>query len=137
MDELNALLESLPGYSLLTVSMKQTALDGARVPDSFLIWPGEDGYEPTYDVYFAAIRLIGFLQAQPVVRQTSSEGTSIAVDAPSWGALLAYYQSMSQIFGLHGNGVLNRVSIPDVPHVRKVNMSYGGEYYGDVDTDVN
>lgn len=136
MDELNALLENLPGYSSITVAMKQAALDGARVPDSFGIWPGEEGYEPTYDVYFAAINLVGFLQAQPVVRQSSSEGTSVAIDAPNWQALLNYFRSQSPIVGLNGNQVIQRVNIPDPPHVVKLNMNSKDAYYGDFDTDL-
>lgn len=136
MDELNALLENLPGYSSITAVMKQAALDGARVPDSFGVWPGEEGYEPTYDVYFAAINLVGFLQAQPVVRQSSSEGTSVAVDAPNWQALLNYFRSQSPIVGLNGNQVLQRVNIPDPPHVVKLDMNSKDAYYGDFDTDL-
>lgn len=136
MDELNALLSPLPGYKLLTEQMKQRALDGALVPDSFGIWPGQPGYETTYDPYFAALSLLGYLMAQPVLRQTSSEGTSVAVDAPDWSALSTYFRSMSPICAATGNGVLQRVAIPDVPHVYKRNMNYGGEQYGDVDTDL-
>ncbi|AVJ49757.1 hypothetical protein PBI_LUCKY3_9 [Microbacterium phage Lucky3] len=136
MEDLEALLQNLPGYSLITVSMKQAALDGALVPDSFLIWPGEEGYEVTYDVYFAALSLLGFLQAQPVIRQSSSEGTSVAVDAPNWGALTSYYRSQSRIVQASGNTVLTRVAIPEGPHVRKTDMSGRGTHYGDVDTDL-
>lgn len=136
MDELSTLLESLPGYSSITVAMKQAALDGARIPDSFGIWPGEEGYETTYDVYFAAINLVGFLQAQPVIRQSSSEGTSVAVDAPDWQALLSYFRSQSPIVGLGGDQVIQRVNIPDPPHVVKLNMNSRDTRYGDFDTDL-
>lgn len=136
MDELNALLQGLPGYALLTPAMKQAALDGARIPDSFGIWPGQDGYETTYDVYFAALTLIGFLQAQPFIKSSSSEGTSVSVEKPDWGALAAYYRAMSPICGLQGNGVLTRVAIPEGPHVRHTDMSGRGSHYGDVDTDL-
>ncbi|AUX82845.1 hypothetical protein PBI_BALSA_9 [Microbacterium phage Balsa] len=137
MDELNALLQNLPGFTLLTETQKQAALTGAQVPDSFGIWPGEEGYEVTYDVYFAALTLLGFLMAQPVVRQTSSEGTSIAVDAPDWRALAAYYRSQSVICNATGNGILQRVTIPDVPHVRHTDMRGDQHGYGDVDTDLS
>ncbi|AUX83159.1 hypothetical protein SEA_REDFIELD_9 [Microbacterium phage Redfield] len=137
MDELNALLQNLPGFTLLTETQKQAALTGAQVPDSFGIWPGEEGYEVTYDVYFAALTLLGFLMAQPVVRQTSSEGTSIAVDAPDWRALATYYRSQSVICNATGNGILQRVTIPDVPHVRKTDMRGDQHGYGDVDTDLS
>lgn len=134
-DELNALLSSLPGYALLTDPMKNAALAGAVVPDADGVWPGEDGYVTTYDVYFAAISLVGFLQAQPVIRQTSSEGTSLAVDAPDWSGLLAWYRSMSPICGAVGNQLLTIVPIPGGPHVRRTDMS-GRDNSGDVDTDL-
>lgn len=134
--DLDDLLSSLPGFTLLSDAMKQAALDSSRVPDSFGVWPGEEGYKTTYDIYFAAINLVGFLKAQPVVRQTSSEGTSVAVDAPDWSSLLAYYRSMSIIIGATGNDVLQIVAIPEVPHIKRVDMSYGGDGNDDVDTDL-
>jgi hypothetical protein len=138
-DDLNALLVNLPNFSLITDGMKTTALSGALIPDAAHVWPGEAGYVTTYDVYFAAMGLIGFLQAQPVVRQSSSEGTSVAVDAPNWGGLLAYYRGMSQIAQATGNGVLTKVLIPDGPHVRRTDMSSGtdGGRYDNVDTDLD
>ena len=136
MDELNALLAPLPGYSTLTVEMKQRALDGAQVPDAFGIWPGQAGYEVTYDVYFAALSLLPYLMALPVVRQTSSEGTSVAVDAPDWGALAAYFRGASPICATSGNGVITKVLIPEGPHVVPVDMSESWEGFEDVDTDV-
>lgn len=123
MDELSTLLQSLPGYTLISVSMKQAALEGARTPDSFGRWPGEEGYEPTYDVYFAAITLLGFLQAQPVIRQTSSEGTSVAVDVPSWGALTAYFRSVSPSHEAARKDVLRVVPMSDRPHVHRSHMN--------------
>lgn len=136
MDELNALLENLPGYSSITVAMKNAALSGALIPDANGVWPGQDGYVPTYDVYFAALNLLGFMQAQPFVRQSSSEGTSVAVDAPDWGALASYYRSQSRIVQSQGGTVLQSVAIPEGPHVRRTDMSGRGPYYGDVDTDL-
>ena len=136
MDELNALLENLPGYSSITVAMKNAALSGALIPDANGVWPGQGGYVPTYDVYFAALNLLGFLQAQPFVRQSSSEGTSVAVDAPNWSALLNYFRSQSRIIQSQGGTVLQSVAIPEGPHVRKTDMSGRGPYYGDVDTDL-
>lgn len=136
MDDLNALVNSLPNASLLTTQMKQDALDGSCIPDSLNVWPGHPGYVATYDVYFAALKLIAFLQAQPVVRQSSSEGTSVAVDAPNWAALTLYYRSMSPISQATGNGLLTAVAIPGGPHVRRVDMRGGGAQYVDVDTDL-
>jgi hypothetical protein len=137
MDDLTALVVNLPGAGLLTTKMKADALASALVPDATGVWPGRDGYSYTYDVYFAATKLIGFLMAQPVVRQSSSEGTSVAVDAPQWGSLLAYYRSMSPIAQATSGGVLVPIAIPDGPHVYRTDMSgHGGDGYDDVDTDV-
>lgn len=134
-DDLNSLLSGLPNYASLTTGMKNAALEGARIPDSSGVWPGEVGYVTTYDVHFAALNLIGFLMAQPVVRQTSSEGTSVAVDAPKWDVLMAYYRSMSPILAATGNTVLQSVPIPDGPHVKRMPMR-GGAGNDDVDTDL-
>lgn len=142
LDDLTELVSSLPNASLLTNKMKQDALDGALIPDGLQVWPGRPGYQATYDVYWAAISLLGFLQAQPVVRQTSSEGTSVAVDAPSWGSLAAYYRSMSPIASASARPVLGSIPIPSSPHVVRTDMSgintFGGRTsYGNVDTDLD
>lgn len=136
-DDLNALLSGLPGYALLTDGMKNAALAGALIPDVDNVWPGEDAYVATYDIYFAATNLVGFLKAQPVVRSTSSEGTSISVDAPDWSALQEFYRSQSPIMLATGAGTLGFIYIPDAPHVKRVPMTYGGgENSGNVDTDL-
>lgn len=137
-DDLDVLLQSLPNYSLLTPGMKEAALNGAWVPDSSGLWPGNDGYEPTYDVYFAALTLLGYLQAQPMVTNANSEGTGVTVTKPDWTSLIAYYRSMSSIVMANGNSVLQKVIIPDGPHVVRTDMSgKGSNYYGDVDTDLS
>lgn len=135
-EDLSSLLVNLPNYSLLTDGMKNAALAGALIPDVDSVWPGETGYVTTYDTYFAAISLIGFLRAQPVVRQSSSEGTSVSVDAPDWKGLLAWYGTMSVIVQATSGGVLTKVLIPDGPHVDRANMHdrrYGND---NVDTDL-
>lgn len=136
--ELDALLQNLPNYSLLTQSMKQDALNSSLIPDSNGVWPGQPDYITTYDSYFAAVRLIGFLMAQPVVRQSSSEGTSVAVDAPNWGGLLEYYRSQSPILQATTNGpVLTKVLIPEGPHVYHTDMTgVRGGNNDNVDTDL-
>lgn len=135
-DDLNALVTNLPGSSLLTVLMKTDALASALIPDAAGVWPAQVGYVSTYDLYFAAGGLIAFLQAQPVVRQSSSEGTSVAVDAPNWSGLATWYRSMSVISQNSNHGVLHRVAIPEGPHVFAVPMSYGGAASDNIDTDV-
>lgn len=134
--ELNKLLEALPGYSLLTDSMKTSALMGALIPDEAGRWPSNPEYVPTYDVYFAALSLLPFLQSQPVVTSASSEGTSVSVQATDWNSIRAFYRGLSPICSTNGNDVLQIVPIPDVPHVRRVPMNDRGGYYGDVDTDL-
>jgi hypothetical protein len=135
LEDLSALLVSLPNYSLLTDPMKQAALDGALIPDEDLVWPGQPDYVPTYDIYFAAVNLVGFLQAQPVVRQSSSEGTSVAVDAPNWSGLKNWYNSMSPIIQAAGSQVLREVIIPGGQHVYRTDMTGRGDGNDDVDTD--
>jgi len=141
LEDLTGLLASLPNSALLTDKMKQDALAQALVPDSFNVWPGTEGYEPTYDIYWAALSLIGFLQSQPFVKQSSSEGTSVTVDAPNWGGLAAYYRSMSQVAQATSAPVLRSVAIPGGPHVDHTDMSdYDGmgrvRKDGNVDTDL-
>lgn len=136
MEDLDALLAPLPGFSLLTPGMKQKALDVSLVPDSSGVWPGQAGYVTTYDVYWAALGLLGYLEAQPVVRQSSSEGTSVAVDAPNWAGLRVYYRSLSQVASATGGDGLGVLLIPGGPHVVRTDMSGVGDGNGDVDTDV-
>ena len=135
-DDLNALLVNLPNASLITVGMKEAALAGALIPDAAGVWPGQPTYVDSHDIYFAALNLLGFLQAQPVVRQSSSEGTSVAVDAPNWAALSTYYRGMSVIAQATGNGVLQRVLIPEPAHVVRTNMRMEAYGYDNVDTDL-
>ena len=137
LDDLTALLVSLPNASLLTEQMKLDALAGALYPDLNGVWPGNTDYIATYDVYYAAIGLIGFLRAQPVVRQSSSEGTSVAVDAPDWSGLVYWYRSMSPIAQVTSSGVLTKVLIPDGPHVYHTDMRERSHGYDNVDTDVS
>lgn len=137
-EALDSLMQALPGFSLLTERMKLNALAGALMPDVNGVWPGRPGYITTHDEYFAAVGLLAFLQAQPVVRQVSSEGTSTAVDAPNWTGLISYYRSMSPIAKASGGGVIGSVPIPQGPHVRRTDMHNTGRGYGDdnVDTDL-
>lgn len=135
-NSLDELLNTLPGFDALTTAMKSSALAGALIPDAWGMWPGEQGYVATYDNYFAALNLIAFLQAQPLVTNTSSEGTSVTVAPPDWAALRSYYRSMSQIIQTTGQDVLTRVEIPDLPHVVPTNMSGRRSHYGDIDTDL-
>lgn len=134
--ELNNLLANMPGSDLVTDPIRDAALRQALIPDTAGVWPGKPDYVPTYDVYFAAANIVGFLQAQPVIRSSSSEGTSVAVDAPNWTGLLAWLRTMSPIMQASGQQVLRPISIPFQPISQPVNMQDGGYRYGDVDTDL-
>lgn len=132
--KLNELMQSLPGYALLSDTMKTSAMETALIPDSNGVWPQQPGYVDTYDIYFAAVSLLPFLAAQPVVTSASSEGTSVSAKPLSWADLRKFYQGLSPI--LSGNSILTLVPIPDVPHIRRVPMNDRGGYFGDVDTDL-
>lgn len=132
---LDFLIQSLPGFELINDEMKARALLQSLVPDPNGVWPGSEGYVTTYDAYYAALCLLPFLKAHPQLRQTSSEGTSIAMDPPDWDALGQYYRSMSKIVAASGNSALSIVAIPDVPHVTRTDMSGRGSD-GNLDTDL-
>jgi hypothetical protein len=136
---LDEILAGLPNASMLTTTMKETALHQSAIPDANGVWPGKSGYSDTFDIYWAAIQLISFLKAQPFVNQTASEGTSITVSRPDWGALVAYYQSMSPIAGATAAPALSYINIPSTPVAVKVDMNdedWKGRRtsYGDVNT---
>lgn len=134
--KLNELLQALPGYALISDTMRDSALASAQVPDSEGRWPGSSDYEKTYDLYYAALALVPFLQAQPAVTSAGSEGTSVTATAFDWQALIRFYRSQSQIHQSAGQTILQVLPIPDPPHVVRVPMNDRGGYYGDVDTDI-
>lgn len=137
-DDLIKLLEPLPGYDVLNDTMLANALAKSMIPDGAGVWPGQPSYQDTYDIFWAALSLVGYLQAQPYIRQSSSEGTSVAVDAPNWTALTAYFRSQSTIAQATQSGpLLTAVPIPEINHIVRTDMSGWGERYGDVDTDVS
>lgn len=136
-DDLDGLLAPLPRFSVLSPQMKQRALDTSLIPDGAGVWPGQDGYQTTYDIYWAAMSLIGYMQAQPFVKQAGSEGTTTSVDRPDWSSILAYFRSQSIIAQANQAGpILSMLPIPDVPYIFRTDMSGRGDGYGDVDTDL-
>lgn len=139
LDDLTGLLANLPNADMLSEKQKQDALAGALVPDGLGVWPGKPGYQETFDIYWAALSLLGFLAAQPIVTASASEGTSVTVSAPSWGGLAAYYRNLSPIARASTGAVLRSIPIPATPHVTRVDMSdedWKGRRasYGDVNT---
>lgn len=137
-DDLNGLLSPLPGYDVLSPTMKTNALNMALIPDGAGVWPGQPGYQTTYDIFWAAMSLVGYMQAQPFVKQAASEGTSTTVDRPDWAGILNYFRSQSVIAQANGSGpVLQAIPIPDGPHVIPTDMTGRWDGYGDVDTDLS
>jgi hypothetical protein len=137
-DDLIKLLEPLPGYDVLSTHMLANALAQSMIPDGAGVWPGQPNYQDTYDIFWAALSLVGYLQAQPYIRQSSSEGTSVAVDAPNWTALTTYFKSQSKIAQATQSGpLLTAVPIPEINLIVRTDMSGVGDQYGDVDTDVS
>lgn len=137
-DDLNGLLSPLPGYDVLTAQMKQRALDTSLIPDADGVWPGSaPWYVATYDVYWAAMSLVGYMMAQPFVKQAGSEGTNATIDRPDWTGILSYFRSQSVIARATKAGpILTSIPIPDGPHVVRTDMSGRWDDYGDVDTDL-
>ncbi len=137
-DDLNALLAPLPGYAVLSPTMKQNALNMSLVPDAAGVWPGNPGYVTTYDIYWAAGSLLGYMMAQPFVKQVASEGTSTTVEAPNWSSIAAFFRSQSTIAQASAaTPILTEIPIPGLPHVVRTDMSGRWDGYGDVDTDVS
>lgn len=118
------LLEKLPGYGNLSERQLLSAKDQSLIPDNQGHLPGHKDYVTTVDPYFAAFLLLGFLEAQPMVTATASEGTSVSATPPNWGALRRYYRAMSPILSMQ-NDVLTYVPIPDIPHVVRTDMRSG------------
>lgn len=136
MEELEQLLKSLPGYDLVTEGMKHKALQGARIPDADGNMPGDRKYVPTYDAYFAAYGLVGFMQAQPAVTTASSEGTSVTTTGYNWDGLRQWLRANSAICQSTDADVFTVIPIPNTHPVTRTNM-HGGGPYDDHDTDVN
>lgn len=139
--DLTELMTNLPNATLISDGQRLAALNVSLIPDELGVWPGQPGYQPSYDIFWAAISLVGFLQAQPSIKHTASEGTQVVLDPPNWGSLVAYYRSMSPIAQKVSRTVLRPVVVPGESHVRKLDM-HGHDYYdwrtsnGDVNTDV-
>lgn len=136
MEELEQLLKSLPGYDLVTEGMKHKALQGARIPDADGNMPGDRKYVPTYDAYFAAYGLVGFMQAQPNVVTASSEGTSITTTRFNWDGLRQWLRSNSTICQSTDADVFTIIPVPDTKPVVHTAMYEGGSD-DNQDTDVN
>lgn len=96
----------------LTDTDLQHALGQSLTPDNAGRWPGSDGYQPTYDLSWAAAELYDLrairAAAQPVeeVTRVTSEGTTFEVktNRVDWAALARRWRAKSQIGQAIGYG---------------------------------
>lgn len=136
MDQLEEVLKPLPGYEELSEKLKLSALDDAVIPDSEGRWPGETGYKPTYDVYYAALQLVLYLKSLPSVTTATSEGTSVTTKPADWDAVLWFLRSKSKILR-KTSAVLQIVPIPEDNYIYPTDMSGKGDNSYDTDTDMD
>lgn len=89
----------------LSVEDLQAALAASLIPDAAGVWPGQPGYQPTYDLYWAAaetclLRVMrAAMSATQTVTKVTSEGSTFEVEqsTPDWTALARKWRAMSQI----------------------------------------
>lgn len=134
MQELKELLSAAPGIDKVPETVLIKALAKSLVPDEDGNFPGADDYTSTYDVYFAALYVVGWLRALPQVTAAGSEGTNITTTPFDWDSLAEHFRSMSDIASLSDGFTIIPVHASN-PLVR-VNMRDGG-YFDDRDTDIN
>lgn len=105
----------------------EDALRVSQIPDLAGVWPGRPGYQPTYDLDWAAaetcnIRALRTItQSIETVTRVTSEGTTFEVDAnpPDWIAAAKYWRAKSKIGQAVGYGnSLNVVGVnqPSEPY---------------------
>lgn len=135
MEELKEILASIPGSNLVSDAMLTKALQQARIPDKDGRMPGDVAYIPTYDAYYAAASLVGFLRAQPAVTSAGSEGTNVSTTPYDWDSLLSWLYSMSPIKAASQSDVFTVIPIPST-HRKYRKCMEGDDYYGH-DTDIS
>lgn len=89
-----------------------TALDASLLPDEDGVWPGRDGYQPSYDVLWAAAETCltratkQALEGTRTLTRFSSEGSTfeVAETSPDWGKLAQTWRARSQIGQAIGYG---------------------------------
>ena len=106
-DALDRLAELVDPDAFPTLSETdlQAALDASLIPDTAGVWPGQPGYQPTYDLYWAAAEtstlraMRAAMSATQTVTKVTSEGSTFEVEqsAPDWAALGRRWRAVSQI----------------------------------------
>ena len=125
-DALDRLAELVDPDAFPTLSETdlQAALDASLIPDTAGVWPGQPGYQPTYDLYWAAAEtstlraMRAAMSATQTVTKVTSEGSTFEVEqsAPDWAALSRRWRAMSQIgreIGLGDSLSVIEVASPD------------------------
>ncbi len=108
----------------LSVEDLHAALAASLIPDAAGVWPGQPGYQPTYDLYWAAAETSTLramrvaMSATQTVTKVTSEGSTFEVEqsAPDWAALSRRWRAMSQIgreIGLGDSLGVVEVASPD------------------------
>jgi len=60
------------------VSLAQVFADQAQIPDEAGLWPGSEGYVPTYDIAYVTL---GILASSPTITRLSSENTAVTLSS--------------------------------------------------------
>lgn len=90
----------------LSVEDLHAALAASLIPDAAGVWPGQPGYQPTYDIYWAAAETSALramraaMSATETVTRVTSEGTTFDVQpapATDWAALERSWRARSRI----------------------------------------
>lgn len=121
----------------LSVEDMQAALAASLIPDAAGVWPGQPGYQPTYDLYWAAAEtcllraMRAAMSATQTVTKVTSEGSTFEVEqsAPDWAALGRRWRAMSQIgreIGFGASLSVVEVASPDSGFVPASQASRGG-----------
>ena len=123
LDRLAELVDQAASPTLSETDL-QAALAASLIPDAAGVWPGQPGYQPTYDLYWAAAEtstlraMRAAMSATQTVTKVTSEGSTFEVEqsAPDWAALGRRWRAMSQIgreIGLGGSLGVVEVASPD------------------------
>lgn len=131
MPTLDDVLALIHGGDVVSQAMRESALAKSLIPDSSGHLPGERGYTPTHDVFYAALTLLGVVRAQPAVTTASSESTSISSTPPDWTSLEGWLRSQSVI--CRNQDALTVIPITYDDYITKVYME--GESYRGYDAD--
>ena len=131
MPTLHDVLALIPGGDVVSQAMRESALAKSLIPDSSGHLPGERGYTPTHDVFYAALTLLGVVRAQPAVTTASSESTSISATTPNWPFLEGWLCSQSVI--CRNQDALTVIPITYDDYITRAYM--GGESYRGYDAD--